>query len=68
MATSHDTPDIVLHGGTFTTLDRSNPIANAVAIKDGVFTAVGRQEDIVPLAAPSTRVIDLKGRHTKLGV
>ena len=62
MTTRPDAPDLILHSGLFTTLDRSNPTANAVAIKDGVFTAVGRREDIVPLADPSTRIIDLKGR------
>ena len=36
-----DTPDLILHRGLFTTLDRSNPTASAVAIKDGRFTAVG---------------------------
>jgi predicted amidohydrolase YtcJ len=56
-----DAPDLIPHSGLFTTLDRSNPTANAVAIKNGVFTAVGRGEDVMPLAGPSTRTIDLKG-------
>ena len=34
-------PDLILHRGVITTLDRSNPAANAVAIKDGKFVAVG---------------------------
>jgi predicted amidohydrolase YtcJ len=63
-----ETPNLILHGGPFTTLDRSNPTANAVAIKDGVFTAVGRREDIVPCADPSTRIIDLKGRRVLPGL
>ena len=29
------TPDLVLHGGRFSTLDRSNPTATAVAIREG---------------------------------
>ena len=37
-------PDLILHRGLFTTLDRSNPTASAVAIGDGKFTAVGRDE------------------------
>jgi predicted amidohydrolase YtcJ len=57
-----DTPDLILHGGRFTTLDRSNPTASAVAIKDGRFTAVGLDRDIVPLAGQGTRIIDLKSR------
>ena len=43
-------PDLVLHHGLFTTLDRSNPAASAVAIKDGVFTAVGDDRDVMKLA------------------
>lgn len=29
------TPDLILHRGRFTTLDRAHPLASAVAIKDG---------------------------------
>ena len=42
--------DLILRNGRFTTLDRSNPTASAVAIANGVFTAVGRDEDVMPLA------------------
>jgi predicted amidohydrolase YtcJ len=55
-------PDLILRNGRFTTLDRSNPTASAVAIKDGRFTRVGRDADIVPLAGPRTGIIDLKRR------
>ena len=34
-------PDLILHGGKFTTLDRANPNPEAVAITGGRFTAVG---------------------------
>jgi len=47
--------DLILRNGRFTTLDRSNPTAIAVAITDGLFTAVGREEDVMRLAGPSTR-------------
>ena len=40
-----DMPDLILHRGLFTTLDRANPTASAVAIKDGIFTAVGSDHD-----------------------
>jgi predicted amidohydrolase YtcJ len=68
MTPRHDTPDLVLHHGLFTTLDRANPTAGAVAIKDGVFTAVGRDADILPLASRDTKVIDLKGRRVLPGL
>jgi predicted amidohydrolase YtcJ len=61
-------PDLILHSGLFTTLDRLNPTASAVAVKDGLFTAAGRTEDILPLAGPSTRIVDLRGRRVLPGL
>jgi hypothetical protein len=61
-------PDVILHNGRFTTLDRSNPTASAVAIKDGKFSAVGTDAEIMPLAGPNTRLIELKGRRALPGL
>jgi predicted amidohydrolase YtcJ len=61
-------PDLILHRGLFTTLDRSNPTSSAVAVKNGKFTAVGRSEDILPLAGAETRIIDLRGRRSLPGL
>jgi len=60
--------DMILHRGLFATLDRSNPAATAVAIKEGRFVAVGREEDVLPLAGPATRIIDLRGRRALPGL
>jgi predicted amidohydrolase YtcJ len=60
--------DLILRNGRFTTLDRSNPTALAVAITDAVFTAVGRDEDVMPLAGPSTRIIELRARRALPGL
>jgi predicted amidohydrolase YtcJ len=68
MTAPTDTPDLILHSGLFTTLDRSNPNSTAVAIKDGVFTAVGHRGDVTRLAGPATRVVDLKGRRVLPGL
>src|ERR1700722_9962383 len=62
------TADLILHNGRFTTLDHSNPAATAVAITNGVFAAVGRDRDVMPLAGPSTRIIDFKGRRALPGL
>jgi len=62
------TPDLILHHGLFTTLDRGNPTASAVAIKDGVFVAVGHDSEVMKLAGSSTRVIDLKGKRVLPGL
>ena len=56
--------DLILRGGRFTTLDRSNPTATAVAITDGRFTAVGRDEEVMPLAAASTQISPLSPART----
>src|ERR1700740_1828281 len=61
-------PDLILHHGLITTLDRSNPSESAVAIKDGLFTAVGHDREIMALAGPSTKVIDLKGKRVLPGL
>jgi predicted amidohydrolase YtcJ len=60
--------DLILTNGRFTTLDRSKPQAKAVAIKDGRFTAVGEEREVIPLAGPQTRVIDLRGRSALPGL
>ncbi|CAN5199379.1 amidohydrolase [soil metagenome] len=61
-------PELILHRGLFTTLDRSNPNASAVAISGGRFTHVGREHEILPLAGPATRVIDLHGKRVLPGL
>jgi predicted amidohydrolase YtcJ len=61
-------PDLILHRGLFTTLDRANPTASAVAISGGTFSAVGHDKEVMPLAGPKTKVIDLKGRRVLPGL
>ena len=60
--------DIVLHNGLITTLDRANPNATAIAIKDGLFLDVGSDRDVMALAGPDTRIIDLKGNRVLPGL
>src|SRR6516225_10551121 len=61
-------PDIILHRGLFATLDRGNPAASAVAIRDGRFLAVGGDKEVMKLAGPSTKIVDLKGRRVLPGL
>src|ERR1700748_505738 len=68
MNKSNAAPDVILHGGRITTLDRANPLADAVAITGGRFSAVGHDADIMPLAGPRTRRIDLTGRAALPGL
>ena len=61
-------PDLILHRGLITTLDRARPTASAVAITDGAFSAVGADHEVMPLAGPKTRIVDLKGRRVLPGL
>ncbi|MGE4406288.1 amidohydrolase family protein, partial [Pseudomonas sp.] len=65
---SDSVPDVIFHNGRITTLDRSNPVASAVAIKDGRFLAVGGDAEILPLAGSGTRIVDLKRRSVLPGL
>jgi predicted amidohydrolase YtcJ len=60
--------DLILLNGKITTLDRQNPQVQAVAVRDGRFQAVGDERDIVGLAGPRTKRIDLKGRRVVPGL
>ncbi|MDR3462936.1 MAG: amidohydrolase [Beijerinckiaceae bacterium] len=68
MSERPDSPELILHRGLFTTLDRSNPTASAVAIKDGRFAAVGHDKEVMALAGPETKIVDLKGRRVLPGL
>lgn len=62
MRGSEAMPDLILINAKITTLDRENPQAQAVAIRDGRFLAVGSERE-VRAAAPDAAVIDAKGRR-----
>ena len=62
------TADLILHHGRITTLDRAQPLACAVAIKDGKFLRVGDDADVLALRGADTRVIDLHGRAVLPGL
>jgi predicted amidohydrolase YtcJ len=68
MAAEHTTADLILTNGKFTTLDRSNPSPQTVAIVGGRFAAVGDMAEIMALKGPDTRVIDCGGRRVIPGL
>jgi len=55
-------PDIILYNGKVVTVDKNFNIAQAVAIRDGKFLAVGRNTNILALAGRGSVKIDLKGK------
>src|SRR3978361_1774881 len=60
--------DLILFNGKITTLDRQQPQAQAVAVRASRFQAVGEDRDILRLAGPGTKFIDLKGRRVVPGL
>ncbi len=53
--------DMVLHHGKVLTVDSQFTIAEAIAIRDGKVLAVGSSADMLALAGPNTKRIDLNG-------
>lgn len=69
-ALSHapSTADLVLINARVTTLDRSNPQAQAVAVKDGKVLLAGSMAEVMALAGPTTQTIDAGGRRVIPGL
>jgi len=57
---AHATDTIVINAKVIT-VDAAHPSAQAFAIDNGRFTAVGTNAEILKLKTPATKVIDLKG-------
>jgi hypothetical protein len=55
--------DILLLNGRILTIDNTSSIQQALALREGRIQAVGRSDDLRPLAGPHTRIIDLQ-EHT----
>ncbi|MBI4481588.1 MAG: amidohydrolase family protein, partial [Acidobacteria bacterium] len=54
--------DLVLYNGKVLKADERFTLAEAIAVRDGKFLAVGSNQEILPLAGPRTQRIDLNGR------
>ncbi len=52
-------PEIILYNGNIWTVDEMQPRAEAVAISDGKFIAVGSNKEVLRLASGLTRKLDL---------
>jgi len=62
------TASLILHNGRIHTMDRARPLAEAVAIADGTFLAVGDGQAAMRHRGPKTRVVDLQGRTVVPGL
>src|SRR5580700_6213078 len=53
--------DAIYINGTVITIDPAKPYAEAFAVTNGRFSAVGSNAEMRRLATPSTKIVDLKG-------
>ncbi|MER7012246.1 amidohydrolase [Saccharopolyspora sp. NPDC000359] len=54
--------ELIFTGGPVLTMDEAAPDAEALAVRDGVITAVGRAADVLALHGSGTEVVDLAGQ------
>lgn len=59
--------DLIAVNGRITTVNETQPEAEAVAVLNGRIIAVGGSNEIQALAGPQTRIIDLRGRRVVPG-
>ena len=58
--------DLVLVNGYIYTADSRRTVAQAVAVRDGIISAVGSDDEVRRLQGPDTEVIDLAGGEVPL--
>ncbi|PKB91584.1 amidohydrolase [Ewingella americana] len=63
-----NTASLIFINGQFHTVDSDKPLAQAVAIKEGKFLAVGSESEVMTFADPQTTVIDLQGHSAIPGL
>ncbi|WP_210185597.1 amidohydrolase [Bauldia litoralis] len=61
-AFAQDVADTIYSGGPILTIDDSDPVAEAVAVKDGRIIAVGALNDVMAHQDDQTRMVGLSGR------
>ena len=61
-------PDLILVNGAIITVDATDSIAEAVAVRAGRIVAVGSSSEIESLAGAGTRRVDLEGRAATPGL
>jgi len=64
---SPDPADLILRNGLIYTVDSTNTLTEAVAIRGGKFVFVGSNKDSARFKGKQTRVIDLKGQFVVPG-
>lgn len=61
-------PELILYHGKVTTLDKQKSEVSAIALSDGVVTAIGNDAEILKLAGQGTQQINLQGKRVIPGL
>src|SRR5690242_1517446 len=60
--------DLVLRGGNIITVDNEWHVAQAVAVRDGRFVAIGNDAAVASYVGPTTQVVELGGKTVVPGL
>jgi predicted amidohydrolase YtcJ len=60
--------ELIVHNAKVVTVDPRMSIAEALAVRNGVIVAVGREAEVLRWRGPQTRVIDARGRTVLPGL
>ncbi len=63
-----ESPDLVIYNGKILTVDDHFSIAEAMAIRRDRISAVGTTSDVLAMAGPDSRLVDLQGRTVLPGL
>ncbi|OSP41108.1 amidohydrolase [Streptomyces sp. 13-12-16] len=66
--TTENAADLVVRNAKIHTGDAVRPQAEAIAVRDGVITVVGDDNDVAPHVGPDTKVVDALGRRMVPGL
>jgi hypothetical protein len=61
-AIAADAPSMILVNGSVLTMDASDRVTQAIAIRDGTIVVVGSDPEIRRMAGPDSEIVDLAGR------
>ena len=61
-------PDLIVFNGKIATVDEDMTFVEALAVRDDTLVALGSNEDILRLAGPETKRVDVKGRTVLPGI
>lgn len=60
--------DLIVRNGKIITMDAADRVAEAMAVRDGKFVAIGTNQEMAKCAGPATRTMDLGGKTVLPGL